>query len=495
VSKRTDPPGAGSVRAGAYTALSTLLVSGVAGVVGIVIAREFGRSDETDGLLAAYGVFIVVTIAAQAMRIAVLPQLARAWDEGRLAGEMAADALALALFAVPLILAAELGAQPFAELLTGGSAVAKDTAADVLRWVVPAATAYLFAGLAASGLAARNDYGTAALGYAAGSVAGLTLILLRVDEDGVIAVAWGMALNGAIALLVPVAALTVRALRARMPSGALRPRSTKLRARLRSYGTSAALPLGLQLLYVVCLAFAGRLGTGAATTFVYAYLAGASLVTITAGSLGLVTSVPLTRAGLDPRLTGRHVAATSWLSLVFIGAAAGIFALVGGDLVERVLGSSYGGEVGAELGRLVVLLAPWMVVSVGVAVAFPLAFVAGRTRLLPLVALAALAFQVPSAWLGAELFELDGLAVALTASTSLVLVGLLAMLGALGASVPDLLVAALVVGAVAVLTFGVSALVLGPVAGALAGLAAYVAVLGAARPRGLRSSWRYLRGL
>ncbi len=127
----------------------------------------------------------------------------------------------------------------------------------MLRWIVPAATAQLFAGLAASGLAARNDYGAAALGYAAGSAAALTLILLRVDDDGVIAIAWGMALNGAISLLVPSAALVAHALQQRMPSRALRPQSAAIGVRLRKFATGAALPLGLQLLYVVCLPFAG----------------------------------------------------------------------------------------------------------------------------------------------------------------------------------------------------------------------------------------------
>jgi len=63
VSKRTDPPGLGSLAGAALTALSTLVVTGFAAVVGIVIAREFGRSDETDGFFAAYGVFIVLALA------------------------------------------------------------------------------------------------------------------------------------------------------------------------------------------------------------------------------------------------------------------------------------------------------------------------------------------------------------------------------------------------------------------------------------------------
>ena len=58
-------------------------------------------------------------------------------------------------------------------------------------FLVPAAVAQLFAALCASGLAAFDSYATAAFGYALGSVLGLTVILWRVDEDGIVACAWG----------------------------------------------------------------------------------------------------------------------------------------------------------------------------------------------------------------------------------------------------------------------------------------------------------------
>jgi hypothetical protein len=496
VSKRSDRPGAGSLRAGALTAASLAIVTGVAGVVGVVIAREFGRTAETDGLLSAYGVFVVIAIAAQAIRIAVLPQLGRAWAERRLAGELAGDGLALAAFAVPLVLVAETAAHPLAGLITGsGSGVARDTAAGALHWLVPAATAHLFAALAASGLAARNDYGTAAVGYALGSAAGLTLILLRVGPDGIIAVAWGVTLNATIALVVPVVGLAVHALRARMPTEAVRPVGPSLAARLGKFAVGAALPLGMQLLYVVCLPFAGRLGTGAATTFVYAYLAASSLVAVTAGSLGLVTSVPLSRSELTAAAAARHVVSATWVALTLIGAAAGVFALAGGKLVQAVLGDAYGGHVGSQVGHLVVVLSPWIVAAVGVTVTFPLAFVAGRTRGLPWIALAALVLQVPLAWAASDLLELNGLALALAASTLVILGALLRELDALRGSVPGIVAAGAVVGTVALVAFGAPSLFLGPALATLLGLAAYAAIVALLRPRGLRASWAYLRAI
>ena len=496
MSKRTYGPGSGSLRAGAYTAASNLLVSAVAAGVGILIAHEFGRTHETDGLLAAYGVFIVVAIAAQAIRVAVLPQLSRACDDKRLAGEVAGYALALAVFAVPLVLVAVFASQPLAGLLTGGEGgTARSTAAEALQWMVPAAAAYLFAGLAASALAALDDYGTAALGYAAGSVLGFALIALRAGPDGIIAVAWGMTLNATIAVAVPAAALGARALHSRMPGTAMRPSGPPLHRRLGAFAVSAALPLALQLLYVICLPFAARVGTGAPTSFVYAYLAAASLVTVAAASLGLATSVPLTRRGLEPRAAADHIVAASWLALTIVGAAAGVFALAGGTVVGAVLGHSYAGDVGAELGRLVVVLSPWMIAAVGVAVTFPLCFVVGRTRALPWVALAALALEVPLAWAGERLLHLEGLAASLAVSTFAVLAVLFAELHVLATAFRGLLLAGAVVGGICVLAFGVPALGLGALPSAVVGVAVYGAILALVRPRGLQTSWRYLRAL
>ena len=496
MSKRTDSPGLGSLTSAALTAASTLVVSAFAAIVGVIIAREFGRTDETDGFFAAYGVFIVIALAAQSIRIAVLPALARARDERRLAGNIAGFATALVVVAVPLVLVVELAADQIAGLLTGdGSDIAQEACANGLRWMVPAAVAHLFAGLAASSLAALDDYATAALGYAAGSAAGLVLILTLVDAEGLVAVGWGMALNGVVALLVPAVVLAWRARRSSMPATAVRPAGLPLASRLGVFAAAAALPIALQLLYVVCLPFAARLGAGAVTSFGYAYLAAATLVSVTAFSIGLVSSVPLTRIGLGPGVSARHVTSAAWVALTVIGAAVGAFALAGGGIVEGVLGDAYGGDVGQEVARLVVVLSPWMIASVGVNVAFPLAFVAERLRPLPWIGAAALVLQVLLAWAFAGLLDLDGLAIALTLSTFLVLLALLKELDALFDGVRGVAVAAATIAVFTVVAFLPAGLVLGSVPGAMVGLAAYVALMALVRPRGLRASWAYLRTL
>src|SRR2546423_111854 len=181
-------------------------------------------------------------------------------------------------------------------------------------------------------------------------------IALALVDHGVRAFGWGIALNAAISLLVPLGVLVGR-------RGVGFPDADP-GSRLRRLAEGVALPFALQGLYVIGLRFASGLGEGRPTTFSYAYLIAALLVAVTATSLALVSSLPLAPAQLTPERAGRHVVAASWLSLVVVAAAAGVFALAGERVARWALGSSYGGGTGAQLGRLVVYLAPWMVAAV-----------------------------------------------------------------------------------------------------------------------------------
>jgi hypothetical protein len=231
------------------------------------------------------------------------------------------------------------------------------------------------------------------------------------------------------------------------------------------------------------------------TSFGYAYLAATTLAGITGFSIGLVSSVPLSRIDLTPAAVARHVVAASWVALVLVGAAVGVLALAGAELVETFLGAAYGDEVGDEVAALIVVFSAWMVAAVGVNVTFPLAFVTGRLRALPWIGGAALAVQLLLAWIGVELFELDGLAVSLALSTLFVLVMLLTQLDAARRGLRGIAFAAAVVVAFTAAAFVPPALFARGVASALVGLAVYAALVLVVRPRGLRESWAYLRAL
>jgi hypothetical protein len=475
----------GALGSGVLTGISTAAVSGSAAVLGVLLSRKFGHGVRTDGFFAAYGVYLAVVLVAGALRVVVLPRFVVARSDGRLGHEVGAWTGGLALplgAAVALALAWPHG---IASALTS-SADAREQAAALLPWVVPSAVAQVYGGLVASALAAYDDYASAAFGFAAGSVCGVVLTVVLVDH-GVIAFGWGLALNGALSLAIPLVPLLRRGAAA-TPDG--RPWS-----RLLELGEGIALPIALQGLYVVAYRFASGLGTGRATTFSYAYLIAAFLVAVTATSIALVSTVPLAREGASPERVARHVVAIAWLSLVPVAAAAGVFTLAGEPLVRRVLGASYGGGTGAELGRLVGYLAPWMVASVVVSVAYPIVFVRGRARWLPALAVAVLAAQVLVEWGARAAFGLGGVAGGLALTTAAVVVVLLAALDALRRTTAGVAVAAVVCGVVAVAAFGLPRLVAGPVVAAAVGLVVYAVALGAWRPAGLRDAWAYLRTL
>src|SRR5439155_14247847 len=189
-----------AVGSGLVTGLSTAAVSGSAAVAGAILSRKFGHGVKTDGFFAAYYVYLALVLVANALRVVLLPRFGRAEAEGRLAREVSSWTAALALPLALLVAVSAAAPHLVARALTGGPKV--HYAAELLPWLVPAAALQVLAGVAASALAALDDYVTAALGFSAGGVAGLVAIAALIGH-GVVAFGWGLMLNGVIALAVP----------------------------------------------------------------------------------------------------------------------------------------------------------------------------------------------------------------------------------------------------------------------------------------------------
>jgi O-antigen/teichoic acid export membrane protein len=487
---RRDAETTASVRrsalaSGILTGLSTLVLSASAAVGAAILAHKFGRDAATDGFLAAYGVYVTLTLAAQALRLTAVPELTR--TNGAVAGSYAAAILVLG---VPGILLACVLREPLSELLTGKlPEEAATLAADALPWLVGAAVVQVLAALAAATLAARDRFVAAAVGFSLGGVAGLVVFIWLADEHGLVSLAWGLALNAAISLAVPLGALLVsRGLELEV-GGVLR--------RLALLAEAAAVPVALQALYLIALRGASALGVGSVTSLSFAYLFAAVLVAATATSLAIISTAELTRRGVAGEEAVSHVVHGAWVSLPPIAAAAGVFALVGDRIAAFVLGDAYSGEVGAELARLVVVLAPWTVGAVGFSLAFPLLYVLERSRVLVPVALGALAVHIPLSLVLRSAWGLEGLALALGISTLGVLAALLFALSprALLAAAGSLARVAAWVGAIAAASFGIFALVASDAVAAAGGLGAYALLLALFRPRGLREAWGYVREL
>ena len=493
--KRSPFRGRSALRSGLATGLSFLMLSGSGALAGVYLAHKFGRNERTDGFMAAYGVYLVLVLGAQAFRMVVVPDLTRAAAEGRLRDEFGGYAVAFVSLAVPVSVVVGLFQGFFGELVTGRLPhESASIAGRALAWLVPAAFAQLLASLAASALAARDSYAVAAVGFALGGIGGLVFFVLAAGAHGLIALAWGLALNGAIALALPVAALVVRGggrhrlrLRGRL----------EVRRRLGRLGYGAAVPLAIQGLYVLALRFAAGTGAGNVTSLSYAYLLAAMFVSATAFSLSLIAAAPLTRRGVDAEAAAEHVVHSAWVSLVVVGAASGIVALVGGRVVTAALGDAYAGAVGDQLGRLVVYLAPWMVAQAAFSITYPLPFVMGRTRLLIPLAAAAVCIDIPISAAGRAWGGLNGVALALGIATLLLVAGLM------GAVAPRTLVLAgrglgrlaLIVGAATALAFGGASLLLASVPAAAVGIVVYSLILAGVRQLGLADAWHYVRAL
>lgn len=475
----------GTISSGILTGISTAAVSGSAAVAGVILSRKFGHGVKTDGFFAAYPLYLAVVLVASVVRIVALPRFVRARADRRLAAETGVWVSALAVPLVLAVLIAALFPHGIATLLTSEHG-ARHYAAELLPWVIASAAAQVLGGVVAGALGALDDYATPALGFAVGSLAGLVVTIALIGH-GLIAFGWGLGVNGAISLLWPLAVLMQRGGLGR-PDAAPWPRLVEL-------AEGVTLPVALQGLYVIGNRFASGIGSGDATTFSYAYLIAAFFVSVTATSLALVTTVPFAREGESPERSGRHVVSASWLSLVPLAAAAGVFAVAGAVITTHVLGSKYGGATGAELSRLVVYFAPFMVASVAFTIAYPLIFVRGRARWLPALAIAALLVHVPLEWGLRSAFGLGGLVGGMAVTTAVTLGALLVALRALKMTMVGVVIAALACGALASLLFGVPSTFLGPVATALAGVVLYTAVLGVWRPAGLRHAWAYVRTL
>lgn len=495
MTKTSPPRGRSALRSGLLTGLSYLTLSGAGALAGVYLAHEFGRNDQTDGFMAAYGVYLVLVLGAQAFRMVVVPDLTRADAEGRLGAEYRAYTLAFLVVAV--VSCGVVIAFPtfFGELITGRLPESSARiAGEALEWLVPAAFLHLLAALAASALAARDRYVEAAAGYALAGITSLVFFVLAADAHGLISLAWGLALGGAVALALPLGGLVARGgllrhVRSRGP--------IELRRRLARLGVGVAVPLAVQGLYVLALRFAAGTGEGNVTSLSYAYLLAATFVTATAFSLSLISAAPLTRRGGDSEAAADHVVHAAWISLAIVGAASGVVAVVGGRFITWALGPDFAGHVGEELGRLVVYLAPWMVGSATFSIVYPLLFVMHRTRLLIPLGVGALLASIPISIVARGWGGLDGVAVALGISTLLLDLGLLALLGrsVLVRVSFGLARLSLVVLGAAALAFGGASLLLAAIPAAVLGVVAYAAILLAMRRLGLAEAWHYVRAL
>jgi peptidoglycan biosynthesis protein MviN/MurJ (putative lipid II flippase) len=330
-----DPPAdriAGSV---AITAGAQLVAMATGTVVAILVVAEFGKGARSDGLFAAYGVYSVLVMLAQSVRLTMVARLiegAGLWSN--LDRFVAAMLLAAGAGAVVLV---GLG-EPVAELLVGSLGnEATDTAQTALAILWLAAAAQLLAALFAASLGALADFTTPGLAYAAGGLASVAFLLLLEGELGIDAVATAVALGSALTFCIIGARLLQAGYRPHL--GVLAPRLNAVRA-IGQVVAGAVGSLLWQVAYVATLAFASRLSAGAITVYSYAFFAAMLVVSITSGALGIVLAAPLTRTwGDDARSLEPHERRVVQWGMVITVPIVATVALVGDEIAELLLGS------------------------------------------------------------------------------------------------------------------------------------------------------------
>ena len=163
--KGTASTGHGSLASGAVTALAIAVQSGLAAVVGWSSPRELGRTAETDGFFAAYAVFVVLALAATAIRVTLTAAACPGTScRAAFGGDGGLRSQRSRCLGLPLLLVGVLAARPIADVLTGSGPGRRRCRCRGTPWMIVAGLGQFTAALLASTLAALDDYVVAAGG-------------------------------------------------------------------------------------------------------------------------------------------------------------------------------------------------------------------------------------------------------------------------------------------------------------------------------------------
>jgi peptidoglycan biosynthesis protein MviN/MurJ (putative lipid II flippase) len=428
----------------------------IGGLLAIVVLLEFGKDAETDGFFAAYGVYAVLLALAQSLRATVVAKLVEGGavfaSLDRLLGA------AVIVTALAVVLLTGLG-RPLAALLTGDlGAQAESTARTALAILGAAAGAQFVAALAAAALGTRGDFALPGLAYVVGGVVSIGLVLALDEPLGIDAVSVGV---------VAGSLLTAGLMLWRLAAAGWRPRLARLREGWRALGTMGLVlsgsigSLGLQLTYVISLAFAARLGEGAVTLYSYAFFAAALLMGAVAGPAAIVLAAPLTRTwDRRPDSLRPHLVAVLRAGLALVVPVLAIAALAGDEAIEAVLGGSLSAADADQIVGTFLAMAGMVFATVAMPVPALAAYATSRYVAVGAIAVAGLAAHLAASAVAIQTDELEALGAAASLGSLLSLALMLALVwrGAWAGVMLAVLWQLVRIVAVAALAFGPPAL-------------------------------------
>src|SRR5919109_5221481 len=316
-----------------YTTLSATAGMGAGIIFALLVAAKFGSTAGTDGFFIAYGVFGTFVGLAQGWRTTLVARLVE--SETTFGTFNRCLGAVILISAAAGIVLAGLGS-PVATVLTGDLGATQETARTALLILWPAAAAQLFAGLAASMLGVLGDFVQAAKSYAVGSIVGVLSFLALEPEFGIDATAAGVLIGS----MTSAALITFALVRAGWrPGVAILPKSVaNLRAAWLLIYSSLSI-LGSQVLTVIVVSAAARLGEGSATLYSYANTAQGALKGLVSMSLPVVLAASLaTTWNRRPAALRPYMDDALRTGLVLLIPAVATAAFLGNELGEALLG-------------------------------------------------------------------------------------------------------------------------------------------------------------
>jgi hypothetical protein len=375
------------------------------GVLALLVAQIFGKNADTDAFFAAYGFYAVGLTFAQTFRLTAISRLVHGRSAEAVTRLVGAVGLLAAGLALPMVLLAD----PVSHLL-----VAEDpggVAPTALRLLWLALAGQLMAAMLAAVLAVEGAFVAIGVVSLLASSVSLGTFLAVERAAGVPGAAIGLAVS-AVAMALAYAAVLRR--RGWHPSRITVRQARAMAAEAGYLTLSSATFIGVNLSYVVCVAFATRQGGGEATLFAYAFVIAVVLVGLTANVSAMVRS-PEVIASADSAAAAAAVGVRSFrFTLVLIGPVVAMALLVGKPLIGFALGSGFdAGDVDAILLTLVCSLG-WVLGSAAGIFAIVELLARRRLRGLALLACAQVLATAALAAIGGALAGIKGIAAAIS---------------------------------------------------------------------------------
>ncbi|MEA2321967.1 MAG: Lipid flippase MurJ [Solirubrobacteraceae bacterium] len=456
-----------------WAAVSQVAVLGIQGLAALAILLTFGKGADTDAVLAAYGVYGVLVVVCQTLRLTVVARVVEHPSPWAAFDRFLGAGLALLLLAGVLLLA--FGG-PIARLLTGdlgphAESIARSTLA--ILWI--AVGGQLVAALGAALLAVRNEFRYPGLSFVVGGIVNIAMLLALSGPVGILSVATGVAagsiLSGA-AMLAQLHRDGYRLDPRRVAAGALEWRTSLLIL----VGSMATVMTQINL--VISSAFAALLGVGAVTLYTAAFFSGAIVIALTASPAALVLAAPVAKTW-DRRPEGLlpHLQTIMRAGLLLIAPAVAVVALVGDDAIDLLLGASFSAHDGDRVVGAFVALSGLFVGILAMQLPLLAAYAMSRYRAVAVLAVAGTLVHAGASVVAEQLGTIAWLAAAASLSSLTAMTLFMGLLHRGGAprAIAIVVREVAVVGLACLVTFGP----LGLAAGALgSGLWDLVAAVG-----------------